>query len=99
MKEQLRQELSSQQAKQAPRSTLQELEEGGQAGHTFKKKKLEKQKPLQEVMYLFFSELRISESQESREGQEVYGCLFSEESREPAGSDLNQGLRIKAGEG
>ena len=50
-------------------------------------------------MYLFFSELRISKSQESRVGQEVYDCLSCKESRQPAGSDESQGLGIKASKG
>lgn len=49
--------------------------------------------------YLFFSELRIPKSQESRVGQEVYGRLFLKESREPARSDESQWLWIKASEG
>lgn len=48
--------------------------------------------PLQEAVCLFFSEFRISKSQESRVGQEVYGCLFYKKSREFVASDESQRL-------
>lgn len=54
--------------------------------------------PLQEAVCLFFSELRVSKSQESRVGQEVYGCLFYKKSREFVASDESQQLGIKASE-